>query len=61
MRCDHNSDDSVVDRHRFDGDPDPNFHVDADQIRIGFKMMPIFTRILTQVSLMLENQIFFYF
>ncbi len=21
---------SVVDRHRFDADPDPNFHVDAD-------------------------------
>jgi hypothetical protein len=51
MRCDHNSDDaSDVDRHRFDADPDPNVHVDADQIRIGSKMMAIFMRILTQVS-----------
>ncbi len=34
-RYDHDSDDtSVVDRHRFDADPDPNVHVDADQIRI---------------------------
>ncbi len=60
MRCDHNSDDtSVVDRHRFDAIPDPNFHVDADQIRIliriGFKMMQVFMRILTQISHMLEN------
>jgi hypothetical protein len=42
---------SVVDRHRFDADPDPNFHFDADpEIRIW---------ILTLVLQMLENLNFF--
>jgi hypothetical protein len=45
----------------FDAIPDPNFHVDADQIRIGFKMMPISMGIITQVLHMMENLIFFYF
>jgi hypothetical protein len=50
-----------VDQHRFDADPDPNFHVDANsnqiQIRImtGIKTMPIFMRIPPQVLHMLEN------
>ncbi len=63
-RYDDDRDDSnVVDRHRIDAGPDPNFHVDADQIRIriGFKMMPISMGIITQVLHMMENQIFFYF
>jgi hypothetical protein len=53
---------SVVDRHRFDADPDPKFHVDADpdQDRIDINMMPIFMRILLpQVSHKSENPIFF--
>ncbi len=43
--------DIVVDCHRFDADPDPNFHFDADpEIRIW---------ILTLVLQMLENLNFF--
>ncbi len=40
---------SVVDWHRFDADPDPNFHVDADPdpvLQLGINMMPIRMRIL---------------
>jgi hypothetical protein len=40
---------SVVDRHRFDADPDPNFHVDADpdpDWQFSVNMMPILMRIL---------------
>ena len=45
-------DTSVVDRHRFDADPDPT------RIRIGIKTIPILMRILPQVSHMLENAFF---
>jgi hypothetical protein len=44
-----------LDRHRFDAvpDPDTNFHVDGNLIRIriliGIKPMPILMRILPQV------------
>jgi hypothetical protein len=46
---------SVVDRHRFDADPDPNFHVDADPDPdpVWHIMIPILMRILLQVSHML--------
>jgi hypothetical protein len=47
---------SVVDRHLFDTDPDPNFHVN-DRIRIGINMMPILLRILHQVLHILNNPI----
>jgi hypothetical protein len=53
----------VVDRHRFYADPDPdrNFHFDADPDPDPdwHQMMPILMRILSQVSLMLENPNFF--
>jgi hypothetical protein len=42
-----------VDRHRFDADPDPNFHVDQKDADL--------MRILPQVSHMLENALFSYF
>jgi hypothetical protein len=43
---------SVVDRHRFDADPDPpNVHVDADQIRNG---LSILIRILPQILHILD-------
>jgi len=41
---------SGVDRHRFDADPDPNFHVDQKDADL--------MRILPQVSHMLENALF---
>jgi hypothetical protein len=50
---------SVVDWHRFDADPDPNFHVDDNhrvQIWIGIKMM----RILPKVSHMQSTTSNFY-
>ncbi len=58
-------DTSVVDRHRFDAGPDPDFHVDADpdpiRIRIGIRTMPILMRILPQVLHTMGNQkIFLY-
>jgi hypothetical protein len=28
---------SIVDWHRFDADPDPNFHVDTDRIGLASK------------------------
>jgi hypothetical protein len=45
-----------VDRHRFDANPDsdPNFHVDADPDPDWHQKMPIFMRILPQVSHILE-------
>ncbi len=49
---------SVVDRHRFDADPDPpNVHVDADQIRNG---LSILIRILPQILHILDIWIFFF-
>jgi hypothetical protein len=52
-----------VDRHRFDANPDPNFHGDADpdptRIRIGIKTLLILMQILSQVLHLLENQKFF--
>jgi hypothetical protein len=48
-----------VDRHRFDADPDPDFHVDPDPIRIrtGIRMM----RLLPQVLHTMENLNIFLF
>jgi hypothetical protein len=44
---------TVVDQHRRNADPNPNFH--AIQIRIGIKTMPILVRILRQGLHMLVN------
>jgi hypothetical protein len=52
---------SVVDRHRFNADSDPNFMLMPIQIRIGILIMPILKRILPQVSHLLENSNFFTF
>jgi hypothetical protein len=43
----------IVDRHRIDADPDPNFHFDADPGSV--KTMPIHMWVLTQV-LQIENK-----
>jgi hypothetical protein len=56
---------SVGDRHRFDANPDPNFHDDAvpdpTRMRVGIRTMPIPMRILPQVLQLLENQNFLVF
>jgi hypothetical protein len=51
---------SVLNQHRVDDDPDPNFFVDADP-RIGIKTMSIHMRILHQVLRILENREILYF
>ncbi len=43
----------IMDRHRFDADPGPNFHFDADPGSV--KTMPIHMWVLTQV-LHIENR-----
>jgi hypothetical protein len=54
---------SVLDRHRFDADsnPDPNVHCDANPFPDPVKTMAIRLRILRQVLPMLEIRIFFSF